>query len=166
MRLLLISALGLLILVTPIAAAPADETPSWVQQAVAIKVPAYEKDVPAVVLVDESVSAIGSDGKQNESYNYAVRILRREGRGYALGQVSYIPNISKVKDFRAWLVRPDGSIKRYGKDDVMDVAGDLNDVYNEFRVKKISGSDEADTGAVFAYTYAREDRSVFSQAEW
>src|SRR5262245_9223480 len=166
MRLCLVSVLGLLILTTTVAAAPADDMPSWLQQAVEIKAPAYEKDVPAVVLVDDSQIIIGSDGKQNESYNYAVRILRREGRGYAVGDVSYLPNISKVKDFRAWLIRPGGVIKRYGKDDTMDVAGDLNDVYNEYRLKKISASDEADTGAVFAYTYTKEDRSVFSQAEW
>ncbi len=166
MRLWLISVLGLLILATPVAAAPADEMPAWLQQAVEIKVPPYDKDVPAVVLVDESQTTIGSDGKQNETYNYAVRILRREGRGHAVGEVSYIPNISKVKDFRAWLIRPGGPTKRYGKDDTVDLAGDLNDVYNEYRIKKISGSDEADTGAVFGYTYTREDRSVFSQAEW
>ena len=166
MRLWLISVLGLLILATPVVAAPADDTPAWVQQAVDIKVPQYDKEVPAVVLVDESQTIIGSDGKQNESYNYAVRILRREGRGYAAGRVSYIPDISKVKDFRAWLIRPGGPVKRYGKDDIMDVAGDLNDVYNEYRVKRISGSDEADAGSVFAYTYTKEDRSVFSQAEW
>lgn len=166
MRLCLVSVLGLLILTTTVAAAPADDMPSWLQQAVEIKAPLYEKDVPAVVLVDDSQIIIGSDGKQNESYNYAVRILRREGRGYAVGDVNYLPNISKVKDFRAWLIRPGGVIKRYGKDDTMDVAGDLNDVYNEYRIKKISASDEADTGAVFAYTYTKEDRSVFSQAEW
>ena len=166
MRLWLISVLGLLVLATPVAAAPGDEVPSWVQQAATIKVPQYEKEVPAVVLVDESQTIIGSDGKQNESYNYAVRILRREGRDYAVGRVSYLPDISKVKDFRAWLIRPGGPIKRYGKDDILDVAGDLNDVYNEYRVKRISGSDEADAGAIFAYTYTREDRSVFSQSEW
>lgn len=166
MKLWLISVLGLLILATPVAAAPADDVPAWLQQAVAIKAPPYDKDVPAVVLADESRTTIGTDGKQNETYTYAVRILRREGRGYAQGQVSYIPNISRVKDFRAWLIRPSRPVKRYGKDDTMDVAGDLNDVYNEYRVMKISGSDEADTDAVFAYTYTREDRSVFSQAEW
>lgn len=167
MRVWLISVLGLLIFASPAAAtAPGDETPAWVQQAIEIKVPSYEKDVPAVVLVDESRTTIGSDGKQNETYNYAIRILRREGRGAAAGDVSYIPNISKVKDFRAWLIRPGSPVKRYGKDDTVDVAGDLNDVYNEYRVMKISGSDDADAGAVFAYTYTREDRSVFSQAEW
>ena len=166
MKVLLISILGLFILATPASAAVGDETPPWVQQAVAIKVPTYEKDVPGVVLVDDAFNTISSDGKQNEVYNYAVRILRREGRGYARGSVSYLPNISKVKEFRAWLIRPGGEIKRYGKDEIIDEAGDLNDVYNEYRVKKITGSDDADAGCVFAYTYTKEDKSVFSQAEW
>ena len=166
MKVLLISVLGLLILATPAAAANGDETPTWVQQAATIKVPTYDKDVPAVVLLDEKQTTIAADGKLNEIQNYAVRILRREGRDYAEGGVNYIPKISNVKDFRAWLIRPSGETKRYGKDDVIDVAGDLNDVYNEYRVKRISGSDEADAGAVFAYTYTKEERSVFSQAEF
>ena len=166
MRIWLITLAGLLLFAAPASAAVGDETPPWVQQAVTIKVPTYEKDVPAVVLVDESFTTISSDGKQNEVYNYAVRILRREGRNYARGSVGYIPDISKVKEFRAWLIRPGGETKRYGKDDTVDVAGDLNDVYNEYRVKKISGSNDADAGGVFAYTYTREDRSVFSQADW
>ena len=40
MKALLISVLGLLILAMPVAAAPGDETPAWVQQAASIKVPA------------------------------------------------------------------------------------------------------------------------------
>ena len=166
MRKSLIILVGLLIFAAPATAAAGDEAPPWVQQAVAIKVPNYEKDVLAVVLVDESFTNISSDGKQTEIYNYAVRILRREGRDYARGAAGYLPDISKVKEFRAWLIRPGGETKRYGKDETVDVAGDLNDVYNEYRVKKISASDEADAGAVFAYTYTSEDRSVFSQADW
>jgi len=159
--------IGLLVfLAVPVSAAVGDETPPWVQKAVAIQVPTYEKDVPAVVLVDESTTNIGPDGKITEVYNYAVRILRREGRDYAEGNVGYLPEIGKVKEFRAWLIRPSGETKRYGKDETLDVAGDLNDVYNEYRVKKISGTSEADAGSVFAYSYTTEDRSVFSQADW
>ena len=162
---LLLTILVLLIAV-PASAAPGDETPQWVQQAGAIKVPAYDKDVPAVVLVDESTTTIGSDGRTNEVYNYAVRILRREGREYASGHVGYIPDIGKIKEFKAWLIRPSGETKRYGKDDIVDLAADTNDVYNEYRMRKISATNEADAGAVFAYTYSLEDRSVFSQNDW
>ena len=162
----LIGLMGLLMFAVPVSAAVSDETPPWVQKAVAIQVPTYDKEVPAVVLVDESTTSIGPDGKITEVYNFAVRILRREGRDYCEGNVGYIPDISRVKEFRAWLIRPGGDTKRYGKDETLDATGDLNDVYNEYRVKKISATSDADAGSVFAYSYATEDRSVFSQADW
>ncbi len=163
MKLRLFAILALFLLATP---AAADETPQWLQQAAAIKVPAYDKDVPAVVLLDESLTSINSEGRVNEVYNHAVRILRREGRGYAVGQVGYVPETGKVKEFRAWLIRPNGEVKRFGKDDSVDIQANLNDVYNEYRFKKISAKDDADMGAVFAYSYTLEDRSIFSQADW
>ncbi|HEV2836152.1 MAG TPA: DUF3857 domain-containing protein [Pyrinomonadaceae bacterium] len=167
MRVWLTALVGLLFFAMPASAAAAgDEAPVWVQQAAAIKVPNYEKDVPAVVLVDESVTTVDSDGRINEVYNYAVRILQREGREYAVARVGYIPEFSKVKELRAWLIRPGSETKRYGKDDTADIAGDLNDVYNEYRVKSILGVSDANVGYVFAYTYTREDKSVFSQSDW
>jgi len=166
MKVWLIAIVALVIFAAPTSAAPGDDTPQWVQQAAAIKIPTYDKDVPAVVLVDEATVTVSADGRTNQVYNYAVRILRREGRDYAVGHVGYIPDIGKVKEFRAWLVRPGSETKRYGKDDTIDVAADLNDVYNEYRVRKISAGDDAVDGAVFAYSYTTEDRSVFSQADW
>ena len=44
MKLWLISVLGILVLATPVVAAPADDTPSWVQQAAAVKVPSFDKE--------------------------------------------------------------------------------------------------------------------------
>ena len=51
MKVLLTALLGLLMFAVPAGAAPGDEAPQWVQQAVALKAPTYDKDVPAVVLV-------------------------------------------------------------------------------------------------------------------
>ncbi|HZI47844.1 MAG TPA: DUF3857 and transglutaminase domain-containing protein, partial [Pyrinomonadaceae bacterium] len=166
MKALLIALLGLTVFAVPATAAPADETPQWVQQAVALKVPTYEKDVPAVVLVRESTTAIGSDGRVNKIYNYAVRILRREGREFARTSVAYVPDASKVKEFRAWLVAPGRETRRYGKDETLDMAAEPNDVYNELRMKSISAADNADTGAVFACSYTIEDRSIIGQDNW
>jgi hypothetical protein len=105
MRVWLISILGLLIFAAPASATVGDEAPPWLQQAVAIKVPTYDKDVPAVVLLSEQATTVSSDGKTNEVFNFAVRILRREGREWAEAAVGYVPDSSKVKEFRAWLIR-------------------------------------------------------------
>jgi transglutaminase-like putative cysteine protease len=167
MKALVVSFVGLLLLAIPAQASVlGDETPVWVQQAAAIKVPTYDKDVPAVVLVDERVTTVDSDGRINEVYNYAVRILQREGRGYAIGRVGYIPDSGKVKELRGWLIRPGSESRRYGKDDTVDIAADLNDVYNEYRLRSVSATSDADVGSVFAYSYTREERSVFSQDDW
>ena len=168
MKVKLITILALLLFAVPVGAtsSTADDAPIWVQQAAAIKVPTYDKEVPAVVLVDDSMKTISPDGKVTEVYNYAIRILRREGREYARARVGYNPDVSKVKEFRAWLIRPGSELKKYGKDETVDVAAHLNDVYNEYRHKSIFGVDNADTGSVFAYSYTLEDRSIFSQDDW
>src|SRR5689334_9198022 len=109
---LTIASLLLLLIVGYVSAAPGDEPPSWLQQAVTLKLPPYDKEVTAAVLVDDSTMTIDSDGRVNETYNFAVRVIQKEGRDYAIGRVGYIPDISKVKDFRGWLIRPSGEVKR------------------------------------------------------
>ena len=73
----------LLLTAAPAALAAADEAPAWLQQAAAVKVPTYDKDVPAVVLRNEQAVTISEDGRVNYVTTYAVRILTRDGRGYA-----------------------------------------------------------------------------------
>lgn len=163
----ILSILSVLVLAALAAfATPADDVPLWVREANALKLPVYDKDVPAIVLVDDATRTIDSEGRISEVYNYAVRILKREGREYAIGRVGYIPDVGKIKDLRAWLFRPGGDIKRYGKDETVDVAAAANDVYNEYRNKSISAINDADEGMIFAYSYTREDRHVFSQDDW
>lgn len=156
----------LLLSIGYVSAAPGDEAPVWLQQAAAIKLPTYEKEVTAAILLQDSTVTIDSDGRVNEVHNFAVRVLRKEGRDYAVGRVIYIPDVSKVKELHGWLIRPSGEVKRYGKDEIADVAGALNDVYNEYRVKKILATDDAEVGSVFGFTYTLEDRSVFSQTDF
>src|SRR5947207_646926 len=165
----MITRLFLSLVVMSCAALPAlagDQAPTWLQQAAAIPIGSYDKDVTSVVLVDDCTATVNEDGRVTKTYNYAVRILQREGRNYAVGQVGYIPDTSKVKELNAWLIRANGDVKRYGKDETLDIAGAPNDVYNEYRVKSISAKDDADANAIFGYSYTTEDKSVFSQDEW
>jgi hypothetical protein len=97
---------------------------------------------------------------------FAVRILTREGRGYAQGIEFYESDAGKVREMRAWLIKPSGTIRKYAKDDIVDAVEDPNDVYNESRYKMIDASEEADAGAVFGYQAITEQRSIFSQDVW
>ncbi len=140
--------------------------PSWMRQASSANPPVYEKDVPAVVLHNEQQVALGNDGKLVTTENYAVKILTREGKTFAVASAYYLVSSGKVRDIDAWLIRPDGSTKSYDKKSVLDIIADKDDVYNEGRVKIINASDDVDAGYVFGYTIVSEDKPLFYQDNW
>lgn len=144
----------------------ADEAPAWLKQTVSTSLPTYGKDVHAVVLHDESRKTIEDDGKIKTTSWWAVKILSREGRGYARASESYNTGSSKVKDMRAWLIRPNGQTVSYGKKETMDMALADNDVYNDSRLRVISATDDVEPGCVFGYEIITEEREVFSQFLW
>jgi hypothetical protein len=156
----------LLLVVVSTPALAGDDVPAWLQQAAATAAPAYEKDVPAVVLLNDQTISVGEDGRVVTTRNYAVRILVREGREFAFAKEIYQTDTGKVRDIRAWLIRPTGPVKRYGKDETLDIALSMDDVYNEYRAKAIFARDDAAAGSVFGYQIVSEDRSIFSQFEW
>lgn len=146
-------------------AAFGDEAPLWLQQAAALKVPAYDKKISTVVLVDESKMTVGEDGRVITVSSYAVRILTQDGRKSAVARVGYATDTGKVRDFRAWLIRPAGSTKAYGKDHIIDEA-EIDDVYDESRSKKIIARDDAEPGSVFGFQVTSEERPYFNQTMW
>jgi uncharacterized protein DUF3857/transglutaminase superfamily protein len=158
--------LFVLITTAPAVAAAGDEAPAWLKEAAAVQVPTYDKDVPAVVLRREQTNTVGSDGKVTTTTNFAVRILTHEGREWALAIEPYLTNSGKIREMTAWLIRPNGFVKKYGKDQTLDVISDPNDIYNENRRKVIDATDDADAGVVFGYQAISEDRPLFNQDRW
>ncbi|HEV7860256.1 MAG TPA: DUF3857 domain-containing protein [Pyrinomonadaceae bacterium] len=146
--------------------AAGDDVPAWLRQAASAATPVYDKKVPAVVLLDEQQVTVGDDGRVTTVTNYAVRILAREGREAAFAREVYNTDTGKVREMHAWLLRPSGEVKKYGKDEVMDMALAPDDVYNEARLKAIFAERDADAGVVFGYQVTSEDRSIFTQFEW
>ncbi len=143
-----------------------DEAPAWLKQLTTVTTPTYEKDVPAVVLLDEQITTLDNDGKLTITENYAVKILLREGKEVATATAVYLTSSSKVKEIKGWLIRPDGTVKKYDKDNVLDLISDPDDVYNETRFKLIDASDDADAGYIFGYQVVKEERPLFNQDIW
>jgi len=165
LRRILIS-FSLLLTIAAGAHAASDEAPPWLQQLAKLPVPAYERDVPAVVLLNEQRSTVTDDGRIVTVTTYAVRILLREGRTFAQAVELYQNDAGRIKDLKAWVMSPSGSVKKYGKDETIDAIEDPNDIYNESRFKLINAADDVDAGAVFGYTSTTEERSIFSQRIW
>lgn len=159
-------ALFLLLLAAP-SLAGSDDAPQWLREAATHTAPTYDADVPAVVLRREQSVMVSEDGHVTTTIYYAVRVLRREGREYARAVVPYETDSSKVRDITAWVIRPGGSVKRFGSDYVTDAISDPNDVYNEVRVKAILAESEAsDAGTVFGFQATVEERSIFGYDQW
>ena len=158
---------GVLLLAAGVAlGSPAEAAPQWLQQAAAIKVPTYDKEVTAVVLRTEENIVLNSDGRLITNTIYAVRILSREGRGYADAVELYLTQSGKINEMHAWLIRPNGVVKKYGKDETADRIQDPNDIYNEYRVREIDATNDAEAGAVFGYEATSEERPLFNQDIW
>lgn len=143
-----------------------DDAPAWVKQIAATTTSQQPKGTEAIVLLDDGRKVVSPDGRVTTTQRGALKVLTREGRGAAIAQLWYPTDTAKVKDFRAWLVKPSGQVSSYGKSQVVDRAAALDDVYNESRIQVIYAGEEAEPGAVFAYEYTVEDRSVFTQDEW
>ncbi len=150
----------------PAAAAAADEAPAWLQQAASVKVPTYDKGVPAVVLRKEQNIVVGEDGRIVTTTLHAVRILTREGRVFAEASEIYLTKTGKIRELTAWLIRPNGYVKKYDKKETVDHISDPNDIYDEYRVRMIDASDDADAGVVFGYQSTSEERPLFGQEVW
>jgi hypothetical protein len=91
--------------------AAAQQPPAWMKTAAAAAVPTYAKDVPAVDLHDEQQVTLGTDGKLVTTENYAIKMLNREGRSFAIARAFYLVSAGKIREIEAWLIRSDGSVK-------------------------------------------------------
>ncbi len=158
--------LSLLTLLTCIPTFAGDEVPAWLRQAASISVPTYDKEVSAVTLHDEARVTVDETGKVVTVTTHAVRILSRDGRGEAFARTIYNTDSEKVKEMRAWMLRPTGQVIKYGKDQTIDGVVNDNDVYDEARRRMISGKDDAEPGAVFGYEIVVESKDIFAYFPW
>lgn len=143
-----------------------DDPPAWLKQAASAKTPAYEKDVPAVVLHDEQEVTVNDDGKIVTVERYAVKLLTREGRNFAVARAFYFVSAGKVRNIDGWVIYSGGASKEYGKKEILDVISDPDDVYNEGRIKVIDASSDVNVGDVFGYTIETENPPLFYQDIW
>lgn len=144
----------------------ADDPPPWLRQAASVSVSGYDKDTPAVAVLDEQQVTLGGDGKLVTTENFAVRLLTREGKKFATAVAYYLTSSGKVRDIKAWIVRPDGTTKYYDKKFILDLISDPDDVYDEGRMKVIDATGDVDAGYVFGYTIVSEETPLFYQDVW
>jgi hypothetical protein len=151
-----------LLLLAASAAVAADDVPAWLKDLTSFKPPAYDRKITAVVLLNEEQDAVSQNGRVTTTTRTAIFYLTRVGADIRFSD-QYDSSSGKVRDFRAWTIAPTGKVKKYGKDEILDVACADNDVYNECRRRVVSGKADAETGAIFAYESVIESQSFSNQ---
>jgi len=157
--------LSLLTLLCAASAFAADDTPGWLKELSGITLPAYPAKVNSVVLLNEEHTTAAEAGKLTTVTRTAVKVLTRQGADVLFFD-SYDSRSGKVRDFRAWMISPSGKVKKYGKDEIVDVACAENDVYNECRRRAVSGKRDAEPGAIFGYESTIEYESFIDQVSF
>ena len=158
--------LTILFLVGCTSAFAGDDAPSWLRQAASLSVPTYDKDVKVVTVYDDQKIVVEESGRVMTTTTHAVRILSRDAAGSAFAMAVYNTESEKVKELKAWTIRPSGQVVKYGKDQTIDAVMNDSDVYDEARVRSISGRGDAEPGSVFGYESVVESKEVFSQFPW
>jgi hypothetical protein len=140
----------------------ADDVPPWLKDLAGATVPQYGPKVNTVVLLNEEHTSILDSGRLTTTTRSAIKILNRAGADVAFLE-QYDTSGDKVRDFRAWMIAPSGKVKKYGKDEIVDVACAENDVYNECRRRVVLGKRDAEPGALFGYESTVERQSFSNQ---
>ena len=140
----------------------ADTPPSWLKDLTAVSLPSYGPKVNTVVLLNEEQTAVSSSGSLVTTTRTAIKILDRKG-GDVVFSEQYDNGGDKMRDFKAWNISPSGKVKKYAKDEIIDIACAPNDVYNECRRRAVSNKPDVESGAIFGYEATVERRSFASQ---
>jgi hypothetical protein len=140
----------------------AEDAPVWLKDLARSSVPQYDRKVSVVVLLNEENTVVGDAGKLITTTRTAIKFLARQGIDPMFYE-QYDTGSGRVHDFRAWMIAPSGKIKKYGKEEIIDVACAANDVYNECRRRMVSGKRDAEVGAVFGYEATVERKAFSSQ---
>jgi hypothetical protein len=141
----------------------ADDLPAWMRNASGSQAPAYSADVHAVVLLNDIRNAVEDNGRVLTTTRRAIRILAREGRVEAFGSQTYFTGNGKIRDARAWVLSPTGTVFKIGPENIVDRTYATANSYDDLRVRELDGRSKVDPGGVFGYEIVSENNVPFAQ---
>jgi len=147
------------------AAFAADSAPDWLRAAAQEKLPDYDKDAVAVVLLDEVQNTVRPNGEVDVRHRAAVRLLRPESRrGYGSISVDFDKD-TKIDYLKAWTIESNGREIAVAEKEAIE-HGFLSDIeYVDTRVKTLSFP-EANPGSVVGYEYVQRQRPYVFEDSW
>lgn len=140
--------------------------PDWVQEATSAKLALYDGVVPAVVLFKEERLTVDASGTLVTHVREVIKILSHSGKTHAEALIPYFRGGSRVRSLSAWLVAPNGFVKTFGKNSIVDF-GEYDDMqlYDDLRYARIK-ADNPEVGSVFAYEAVIEQSMLFGDDQY
>jgi hypothetical protein len=143
----------------------ADTAPDWLRAAAQQKLPEYDKDTVAVILLDEIQTTVHDNGEIDTLHRAAIRLLRPDARNEYGGKAVPFDKETKVSYLKAWTIEANGHEIAVGEKDVTE-HGFLADIeYTDVRVKALQFP-EANPGNVVGYEYVQRDRPFVFEDAW
>ena len=151
------------------AAAPV-QLPDWMTQAVSqagakTALPDSWKDAKALVLLDDTLITVDPDGHAVEHSRMVVKILRQQGRDYAM-PAAVFSNDAKLKSFHVWSQGPDGRAYAMKDSEYTEVGVGGDSVLYADERARIASPPAADPGGVVAWETVEQLPSYFREDTW
>ena len=143
----------------------ADSAPDWMRQAAQQKMPDYDKDTEAVILLDETQTIVHDNGQIDTLYRRVTRLLRPEAKRKYGGIAVPFDKDEKILSLKAWTIEPNGHEIAVGEKDAVE-HGYLSDMeYRDVRAKSLEFP-EANPGSVVGFEYVERERPYVFEDRW
>jgi len=131
----------------PAAAAKPQPAPQWAVDAAKTPTPATAKNAAAVVLFDEYLITVDEQNHAVERERQAVRILKPQGRKYAVCSAYYDVD-EKLDYIHSWTIAADGRQFQAMETDFTDYGAYSSAIYSETERVRTAKTPASDPGAV------------------
>jgi Domain of Unknown Function with PDB structure (DUF3857)/Transglutaminase-like superfamily len=144
-----------------------DSAPDWLRAAAQEKLPDYDKDTVAVIVLDETQTTVQPNGEIDTRYRQAIRLLRPEARrDYSSLDVPFDKE-TKISYMKAWTIEANGHQMAVGDKDVIEhgMFESLDYEYTDVRLKTLDFP-EANPGNVVGFEFVQRHRPYVFEDDW
>ena len=142
-----------------------DSAPDWMRAAAQQKLPDFDKDTNAVIVLDETQTTVHDNGEIYTLHRMAIKLLRPEAkREYGWAGVTFDKD-QKISYLKGWTIEANGHEIAVGDKDAIE-HGYLSDIeYSDVRERSLQ-LPEASPGNIVGFEYLVRERPYVFEDEW
>ena len=142
-----------------------DTAPDWLRAAAQEKLPDYDKDTNAVILLDETQTTVHDNGEIDTLHRMAVRLLRPEAHQDFDSLEIPFDTETKISYMKAWTITSTGHEIAVGDKDAVERQYLYDIEYDDVKFKVLQ-IPEADPGNVVGFEWVQRDRPYLFEDDW